>query len=1526
VARSDNSMAEREGREDLFSANGVEVFTMDKTPQWEIDDVYTTNPRDAGMRLILDGGVNTTSTYHVRIRSSSDDLSDINGGLTSGAYQLQIRLREVDEIGGSTIRFGTIAYANNGIEALGLPTHSPLAGEIGEPNEDPTLPNPLNPEIRPNDTFATAVDIGNLLHTDRGAFSIAGSFLSAIDVDWYSFDVIDEVGGHASTYPVTFDIDYSDGLSRAPAGISVFDSNGTLILLSLASNIGDDRPEPTLADNLEDLTRGTVGASDALIGPVELPVGQTYFVAVYGQGMGPTQLNSNPYARIEPIESVNRLVEDRGQPYEQITFQPPLLGSATVDDPTDEFQELFDVISPVQFHLGDVPLYVSQDWDVGIPGDAPWDLTRLITIDPFTGQPETTVNAFGSGAVRSFTYDVSDIALNTDGNFYSFSLDLEDPDGLSDAESGNYLRISPADGSAVNLGDDGILTYEGDFTNAPLPPTPIRANLINNQRVGYGVQFHAIDFLDHPFSGVKNGYFGIAIGNRGDGEINPLQQNGVNAKTNLLYLFDQTTGSVFHNPGGVTLQSGDRLPLRGDAATDAIEVGEVLTSARLTSIETTDTSFIPPLVPVLVPEPGVPSNFLLQDRGLTTFEIFDGIGTTVFELDFGPEVRQEVNTFTNGNIDFRFVVEDGNFFELDPNANVDGDEVIYQLDTGPVLEILRSDIEDGQIITVSAGSFTGIFEFDLDGTVNNSAAEAVDIAGFVDPTAIAGILATVINAHEVSGRGGVLATAVGPRITFEAERSVTVAPAPSTPGALPTQLRIIGAADINPILQAVPGDNIAHLDNITMRIANFNNPLVFEFVKDGMPPSGTADVEIAITSTDDADTVARKIDNAINGFARAISTQLVGDRVVVTAQGIVISTSSPVVDITNVLETHLVAIEETMMNHDLGVTVAATVNATSGFLASAEGTRINFSPAGIPVQVADFAGVPNWTDIGSATGVVPGNVPVFVNAADDEAATIQAIAAAINNTLSPSITAIAGLSSLRLNSGQLIADAPLVARGEGPGGIIQGVTQTASGGIYAVSDNGGLYRIQFPIPVSNDPLDYPSFNDPIPFETGSVTYIQSSEADLLGIQFVGLTEGPRSTEGRYANMLFGIDAGGRLYAFNTAGVLQPVFANGATSIDTGLTDVNGLEFGNLEGNLWGQTGARGPATDKPTNFGHGTDPTFNGTRSDFIGVADLSWNFGGYTQTGGAYGTMVSNPFSLAGYSASDIPALFFNFYSEKGAGDVAKVWITENNGDDVGGTNDGNWIPLIADVTDQSGGWSQIALNMGGFAGLEELRLRLDFSSNGELNIGDPFSIGSEIRAPRGVYLQDGEIFTIDDQDFELDSGITLVMPSGDSIPAGEQFTIDDGTNQVTFQFDDDFTFPSNIQVNVDGSQFFDGQSFIIDDGQGTADSVQTFELDSGFILEAPADGSLLLDGETFEIRENGVPTVFEFDNNDDPNGNLPINIRDNYGLIIPANGTIGAGAVQDTERFFIELDGNGPVWFEFDSNGSTNPTTDQT
>ena len=102
------------------------------------------------MRLLLPGPPGTTNPYHIRVRSYSPDVeSDILAGMTSGVYQLQVRLREVDEVPGSTIQFADIRFATNGIEVLGQPIHSPLTGENAE-------------DSTPNDTFADAQVLGNV--------------------------------------------------------------------------------------------------------------------------------------------------------------------------------------------------------------------------------------------------------------------------------------------------------------------------------------------------------------------------------------------------------------------------------------------------------------------------------------------------------------------------------------------------------------------------------------------------------------------------------------------------------------------------------------------------------------------------------------------------------------------------------------------------------------------------------------------------------------------------------------------------------------------------------------------------------------------------------------------------------------------------------------------------------------------------------------------------------------------------------------------------------------------------------------------------------------------------------------------------------------------------------------------------------------------------------------------------------------------------------------------------------------------
>ena len=262
---------------------------------WRGGDYFSTNPRDAGMRVILPGPAGQTNTYYVRVRSQPvlNQEANLAGGQSRGVYQLQIRLQQRDEVPGSRVKYADIAFATNGIEVLGLPGHSPLVGETGESSAA-------------NDNLGSAQSIGNLLSRDRNTISVAGNLTAANDLDWYQFtidyDLIQAIGGFNGadkTWATIFDIDYADGLSRPDATISVFDENGNLILVSRDSNVEDDQSGSGPTSQTEDLSRGSFGTLDSYIGSVQMPTGvvpagssRTYFVAVSSNRQLPQALNA----------------------------------------------------------------------------------------------------------------------------------------------------------------------------------------------------------------------------------------------------------------------------------------------------------------------------------------------------------------------------------------------------------------------------------------------------------------------------------------------------------------------------------------------------------------------------------------------------------------------------------------------------------------------------------------------------------------------------------------------------------------------------------------------------------------------------------------------------------------------------------------------------------------------------------------------------------------------------------------------------------------------------------------------------------------------------------------------------------------------------------------------------------------------------------------------------------------------------------------------------------------------------------
>ncbi len=593
-------------------------------------NLMSTNPLDAGFRVVLPGNPNsaTPQDYYVRVRSRGPDLTNLHGGQSSGAYQLQIRLQEQQEFPGSTVQYADIRFAKNGVDVVGLPAHSPLLGETGQAgtaqNTDASTPVGSQPDPRLN-----AQDLGDPLTSDRAAVSVAGNLATPTTVTWYKFELnydflnaVQGLNAGQKTLSTIFDVDYADGLSRPNTTISVFDSTGKLIYIGRDSNVADDQPTPNSANGLTDLTHGSAGQLDPSIGSVQLPAGafsfidisaaatdttipgnlisvtfngvtqtfeftavplpkgdtnipitvaagdtpamlaskaaqaidtafnnpnfvtinglrltfpngsvadtsgplvttsNTYYVAISSDAALPQPLDAsftggstNTLVRLEPIDSVNRVVEDHIGSQGGETAQPPgtlnPMFNGTVDttnftpnSPTPSQLQQIQALnaSAVPFSLGDVVLFVDQGQTAaGVPG-------HLQTVNPFTGGLVTDIGPTRGSVVGSTGYD--DIAMRDDGRLYGLTL------GPAGGAVGNYDLIDTGTGTPTNFGNDNVLAA---------------GNL--------GVQMHALAFVQN---GVNRQLFAVGSFAGFPGGAPPFR--------NGFYQLDPNTGNSLNVP------------------------------------------------------------------------------------------------------------------------------------------------------------------------------------------------------------------------------------------------------------------------------------------------------------------------------------------------------------------------------------------------------------------------------------------------------------------------------------------------------------------------------------------------------------------------------------------------------------------------------------------------------------------------------------------------------------------------------------------------------------------------------------------------------------------------------------------------------------------------------------------------------------------------------------------------------------------------------------------------------------------
>ncbi len=463
--------------------------------------------------------------------------------------------------------------------------------------------------------------------------------------------------------------------------------------------------------------------------------------------------------------------------------------------------------------------------------------------------------------------------------------------------------------------------------------------------------------------------------------------------------------------------------------------------------------------------------------------------------------------------------------------------------------------------------------------------------------------------------------------------------------------------------------------------------------------------------------------------------------------------------------------------------------------ANSLGDRTNF----LGGRVGQFTGTPIFVDQGTQGGVSAGNVRVPLRAQDTANEVAVVMAQFINRELYPSATARASGNRVDITNALTSADAPLVAFNAGTGGTVTGIA-VVNNSMYAVDDRGGLYRID----------NYRS-------SALSTVFI----ADIGGVAFAGLSAGPLQVEnGAYSDVLFGISRTGRLYAFNTLGELQSIFVDGRTSIQTGATsDVTGIAFSNLDKNLWHVSANR------RDDAGHGIPVPVDDSRIDPVN-ADQSFYFGfekpvpnewgtfdptnrnNYNFPGGAHGSLETNTFNLQGYSPSDDPVLYFNYFLDtEGATyvpdpynpmrDAFRVYISADNGAwQLLATNDSfrsddlyldeyelgeGAIPQefedvgrrgIQELYDNTNTWRQARIELAPWAGMDNLKLRFDFSTAASLDIG--VTGGVDIRGIAATEIRDGETLVVDGNVvFEFDFGHILVAPSAQSIADGAQFDV---------------------------------------------------------------------------------------------------------------------------------------------------------
>jgi len=1374
---------------------------------------FEVTARYVGGKIFLDG-------VHAQFNALNTPVRVINN--TSGHYQLQIRLKEMQEVAGGMVKYADVRYATNGIEIFGQPAHHPLLGESSE-----TTAN--------NDTMGNAQYLGNLLSNDRNTISVAGYLSGRTDVDWYRFDVnlqgIQSIAGLndlGAIWSTIFDIDYADGMARPDLSIWVFDSQGRLILRSTDSNIADDMAL-VISNAIEDLNRGSVWPRDPYIGPVYLPESNTatYYIAVTSVLATPQVLSSviggtwsadstaYPLVRLEPINSITRIVEEH------------IEGGANSGVTT--VQQRLSLV-PDEFHLGDVVFYTLTGTD-------------LFTVDPFTGAVETDVTDWSDPYLPGSPNTVyHDIAMRNDGRLMTVTQgpgnDFNPRYREFDTGNANNLLLDTDTGINIIRRDPANPNNLQDDPNNSLYVEAIVHHYSNTGNLGRQVMI--VGNVPNPdlgagLTGITSGHNLVWILNPDGTAINhPLINSGARASGNRLFSNIVPVGQLFSAP---------TLFVSGATQTQPVYQYISPPSPQPRDIEDGDYFVFRPSITILGPAAAM-----------------DGATVTIFN-DGTPPLSVTLEFDSDGN------VAPGNrpvsFTPTDTPAALASalasQIVSAGIGVGAIAQgadVFLSQVSNFVISnpTVMTGStikddFALEFELGIDVSIDpQGAAVFRDGHSFTLRNALTNQLyefefnsgpVIVLPATATAALDGVVLTIYdqnGTPISFEFDNNNNLTNS--------NNVRVpFNVGDLGSVLASNLVNAINAQANFAV-VASFNNNRV-SLVNDSTASAPTSSDPALVQIQGDHNVAAGRTEIP---FEETWTSQQLGQSIELAVD----SSQNQIFPISDRID-------------------ASYAYRTPDSNNRTPGDRITF----LNVQRFgyNFVNSPGLNYVAGGYGVASGHGPIIIGAGYSAQEVAVAVASAINSALGwnaatpvgATVELAAGFSTSNFDL-RFAPEMDIV--GEGVGGNITGLAWLNVPGIgwrlFAVSDAGGLYYIDNVNAWSGggswgftpvDPQQGVRYFTRNPNGGPQLHYITQVRNPITGapIQFSGLAAGPQNVEdGKYATTLFASDLSGNVYAMDITGNLLGVFVQGQRSInpDPYVGNIYGIAFSPIDYNLWHWTARR------ENDDGHGIYSTFDssrvpqegynplleGNRSYYFGLDAPDDGIGNETQPGatnfttsqnsdgsrlmtynlpgGAYGSLTSGTFSLKGYSPADKPTLYFNYYAD-----------TENSNDfdslRVYISNDGaNWTLLatntdlndgmliapnreqpgyggyIREIIDLGGNWRQARLDLSQFAGLDNLRLRFDFSTASDMDIGDPTTGGEYLTAPAAAELHDGATFVVGGITFEFDLGYALVLPNvaGIKINDGDYFTVQIGPQVETFEFDKDGSVQSGrraISIN---------------------------------------------------------------------------------------------------------------------------------